>query len=584
MTRLPVLFLRAHIFLLILCIDAGSRHIPAHGIQDPSPISRETLPLLVLFPRTSAVASRSREDPDRALFEAVRERLVRSNRFRVLTYSPGHPLIKRALTERTLSAAELASEPLPAEARHRVARLLGATYILAITASRTSAGLQTGAQCEQATGQQDWRVLFMEQNTVSVEAGRRRLKLNDQVRVAADEILTRLGLPSESQAPRDADARRPDRSSEQKPAPADRPDADPRSRGNTQVPSDRASQNVPGNNEQPRTSSLPVPSVRPDVPALPPALPPPTGRPDFEAEAARYRQAGDLANVILSLRRAINDRPRDVALRQQLVQAYLQRQMADAAMAESERALAIAPQDPVLHRLRGDALLAKADLAGAQSAYREAIRLAPADVVAQVALGDALMNDNQFAEALKAYEQATKSDPASPLPYRRLARALAGRAAADPRFYAQSLAALEQARQRTPSADTETYREDYLALMRLMGNRLRDMVAEIQANYTARTQNKQSLEQTRRSTQDLKERAQAAADFLDRLPPAVGQEATHARYQQSAALLLQATTLLREWLDTGETRTEEALKAAQIDVLREIANATKRLDSAQKKP
>lgn len=569
--------------VLLSILIGASRHAPASRAQDPPPISREALPLLVLFPRTSAVASKPGEDPDRALFEAVRERLVRSNRFRVLTYSPGHPLVKRALTERTLSAAELASEPLPIETRHRVARLLGATYILAITASRTVAGLQTEAHCEEATGQQDWRTLFMGQNTVSVQAGRKRLKPGEQVRVAADEILTRLGLPSGLQTTRETGAGRPDRQPEPKPMPPDRSPTDLPNRSTAATSSTPTSPMASGDNDRSHTPSPSVPSARPDTPELPPSLPPPTARPDFEAEATRYRQAGDLANVILSLRRAINDRPRDVTLRQQLVQAYLQRQMVDAAMAEAERALLIAPQDPVLHRLRGDALLARADLAGAQSAYREAIRLAPADVVAQVALGDALMNDNQFAEALKVYEQATKSDPASPLPYRRLARALAGRAAADPRYYAQSLAALEQARQRTPSADTETYREDYFALLRLMGNRLRDMVAEIQANHMARIQNKQPLEQTRRSAQDLKERAQATADFLDRLPPAVGQEALHARYQQSAALLLQATTLLREWLDTGETRTEEALKAAQVDVLREIVNATKRLDAAQKK-
>ena len=194
------------------------------------------------------------------------------------------------------------------------------------------------------------------------------------------------------------------------------------------------------------------------------------------------------------------------------------------------------------------------------------------------------MADNQFAEALKAYAEAAKSDPKSPLPHRRLARALAGRAASDPKHYAESLAEVDQARKLTPASDTETYLEDYVALMRLMEVRLRDMVTELQGNYTAKVQSKQTGNQLIRAAQDMKERAQVAADYLDKLPPAVGQDATHARFQQSAALLLQTLSLLREWLTTGDTQTENALKSAQADVLRELSTASKRLDATRPKP
>jgi hypothetical protein len=116
-----------------------------------------------------------------------------------------------------------------------------------------------------------------------------------------------------------------------------------------------------------------------------------------------------------------------------------------------------------------------------------------------------------------------------------------------------------------------------------MEARLRDMVAEIQGNYQAKIQAKQTDNQLLRTAQDLKERAEAAADYLDKLPPAIGQEATHARYQQGGALLVQAVSLFREWLMSGETRTEEALKGAQTDTLRELATARKRLDAIRPK-
>jgi tetratricopeptide (TPR) repeat protein len=301
----------------------------------------------------------------------------------------------------------------------------------------------------------------------------------------------------------------------------------------------------------------------------------------------RFRQAGDLANVITSLRHAINDRPRDLALRRQLVQAYLDRRLVGAALAETDRALLLtpgdSPEDAALQRLRGDCLLAQVDVPGALKAYREAMRLSPSDIVAQVALGDALMADNQFAEALKVYETAAQTDSKSPLPHRRLARAAAGRAGSDIKEYATSLKEVEQARKLTPAADTETYLEDYVALIRLMEARMRDFINEIQANYQAKIQGKQTNDQLIRAAQDLKERASALADYLDKLPPALGQDATHARYQQGGAITLLAVSLLQEWLMSGETRVEESLKGAQADALRELTTARKRLDAVRQK-
>ena len=83
--------------------------------------------------------------------------------------------------------------------------------------------------------------------------------------------------------------------------------------------------------------------------------------------------------------------------------------------------------------------------------------------------------------------------------------------------------------------------------------------------------------------QDLKERANALTDYLDKLPPALGQDATHARYQQGGAITLLAVNLLQEWLMSGETRVEESLKGAQTDALRELATARKRLDAVRLK-
>ncbi len=299
---------------------------------------------------------------------------------------------------------------------------------------------------------------------------------------------------------------------------------------------------------------------------------------DYEALAARFRQQGDTANVITSLRHAINERPRDLGLRYQLIQAYQERQLVAAALTETDRALKVAPNDASLHRLYGDGLLAKGDAAGALKAYQEAARLDPTDILAQVALGDALLADNQYTEAMQAYQAAAKNDPKSPLPHRHLARALVRSAASDPTLYSTSLTEVQAARALVPTTDTETYREDYNVLMHLMGSRLGDLLDELQGTYQAALTGK-SEEELTRAAADMRRRAEAAADYLDKLPPAAGQDVTHAHFQQAASFLLQALSLFRDYVAKHDSNAETGMKAAIPDARRELSIATKRLDA-----
>lgn len=305
---------------------------------------------------------------------------------------------------------------------------------------------------------------------------------------------------------------------------------------------------------------------------------------DYEALALRFRQSGDLANLITSLRRAINERPRDMGLRRQLIQAYQDRQLPDAALAEVNRALQLAPNDASLRRLSGDALLAKGDAAGALKAYQEAARIDPGDVLTQVALGDALLADNQYGEAMRAYEVAAKNDPKSPLPHRHKARALARSAAADPARYAESLAEIQTARSLIPPTDTETYQEDYVALMRLMTGRLSDLLDELQAAYQAALTGKRTREDLIRLVADMRLRAEAAGDYLDKLPPGAGQDGTHAHYQQAAAFLLQSLSLFRDYVANNDIHAEETMKGAHADARRELNTASHRLNASRAVP
>jgi tetratricopeptide (TPR) repeat protein len=312
----------------------------------------------------------------------------------------------------------------------------------------------------------------------------------------------------------------------------------------------------------------------------PPMAAPVLTRPDYLALAVAARKDGDISTEITLLRKAVTAAPHDVNLRRQLIQAYQDRHMPDMALAEAERAIALMPADNTLKRLYGDALLAKGNGAGALKVYRDVVAHDPADVAAQVALADALLADNQYAEAMTGYQTAAAADPNSPLPHRRLARVYAGRAGTDPAQYQESLKELTLSRQLTSSGDTDIYLHDYIALMRQMEQRMRDMADELQSNYQAAVQGTRKITEVTRAVSDLKERASALENYLDHVAFAVGHEGTHAHYSEGAAMLVQAIGYFQRVLASGNERPEDAqsqLRVARVETLHELTTANKLL-------
>ena len=601
------------------------------------------LPLVLLFtPKQAGAKSGVKNDPNLALRVLLRDALRESGRYRAISFQANDPIIVRAMREHTLAAADTV-EPISPEAMQRIAKTLGAKNILALDAALTDAALTAQARLQGSEDGDLWRTIYDEKTTTALTTGRKRLKFEAVIDLAAEPLLTRLGLPShaakdlttfkplplnkptkkERDALAQAEHDRLAKEKQEKQANADRERAvraasraalNTGSKASGETPDAANAQNPAGTkaaaNAKPKPknpdadkTTPPTPLTKPEtkvdaapftafssdeaagrdaLPARPDVAPPPALAPvDIEAALSRYRQAGDTANIIASLRRAINERPRDPLLRRQLIQAYSDRQMNDAALEETNRALLLLPDDSALRRQLGDALLAKGDLNGAEAAYRDAIRRDPNDVTAQVALADALLADSQFAEAQTAYQAAAKSDPKSPLPHRRLASALARRAVADGSLYAASLDELKQAQALTPVTDNALYLNDYTELARLMESRLRDLLNELQNNFEARQQGKITGDALKRALADLKLRGEAAADYLDKLPPASGQDVTHAHYQQGAALLLQAVSLFRDYANKPDDSTLTAMKGAQADAHRELAAGAKSLAAAK---
>jgi hypothetical protein len=165
-----------------------------------------------------------------------------------------------------------------------------------------------------------------------------------------------------------------------------------------------------------------------------------------------------------------------------------------------------------------------------------------------------------------------------------LARALLSRAASDLKSYEESLAQIQKARMKTPSTDTDSYLEDYIAIMRLMESRMKDMLGELQNGYQGYKQGKIKPNDLNRALGDLKERSKAAEDYLEKLPSALAQESTHARYQQGSIFVTQAISLFRAWLQDNDMTTETGLRTAQANANREINAASAKLAIAKDRP
>ena len=308
-----------------------------------------------------------------------------------------------------------------------------------------------------------------------------------------------------------------------------------------------------------------------------------TERPNYLEQGIQFRKTGDLSNAISSFRKAVNERPYDTDIRKLLANAYQEKKLPDSALAEATRILQLDPNNPALYRLYGELLLQQGDFTGAIQALRESIRLAPADIGIQVSLGDALLKTGKFSEAVSVYEASVKSDPKSPLPHRRLARAFAGRAESELTQYQASLEQMKIARELTPAKETQTYQEDYVALLKMLEKRLAGMLMELSESSRLKNSGKSGANELLRETKDLKERAEKLSDFLEILPPASGLEATQLHLSQSGSFLMQAINFFRELLQQGDDRVRSAMMNAQIASQRELDTAGKKLANAESK-
>jgi len=598
-------------------------------------------PTIVLAPERAGESHARGADLTAMLTQSLTAMLRDSGRFRTILYSAKHPSVNRAILEHRLSAADLA-EPMRPEGLQHLGDALYAQFVFAYRPVMYKSGMRTDATIEECVEPGHWRSLISEQIDVTLPA-KRRLTQKQLIQLTVYRVAERLSisyaLPEEirdvsAQAASDKGKKggsqggsraqgipakgdtgggasgvgsAPQTSSTQTSSPQTSGTAGGgASSAAAQTGGGRAqsggSQQRPAPAGQASRDDTVAPPPLPDITraatetALAPGPQPQPGQTkvDEEALAARFRQQGDLANEISSLRRAINLRPLDAGLRQELVEAYQARQMGSQAIAEAERALQVAPDDARLHRLYGN-LLRERDAAdpahhgmseAALHEYETAVKLDPADAAAEVALGDAQYSDNAYAAALKTFQSAAQRDPKSPLPHRRLAVLLAETAPSfpDENRYGQSAAEFRLACSLTPPTDTATLLSEYADLVKVVHTRLTESLEELQNTYQANKSGQRTdLKTLDAALADLRSRIEKLSGFLDDVKASPGQEIAQAHYQQAAAFVLQAQSLILDFLHGRDATAEDAMTTARVNAHREMQAAADHLAAAVKR-
>ena len=616
-------------FTLALFLIVGTTNWLAATAQSGD---KENLPILLLVMESPA-GTKTKDDLNIAIKETLRDAINDSKQYSLHFFLPNESLIKRALRERQLSAEDLL-EPYKQDGLERVAKVIGAQYVLVFHSVAGKTTVTTRFRMLENANPDIWTSKMDNQAETPWVFGKKRLKPEDIARVVTDQITAPMGIPTHlgdnlAALTSTKTAYDPEKG-RKKPA---KKDASPKNL----VPNDKSKTDPLSNGKEPIADGT---TVDPDKPAIPsevaergnskkisspkqpksganskkaikePLATQPvshssqtpeaasaadkndgnaqstvltTDRPNYLEQGIQFRKTGDLSNAISSFRKAVNERPYDTDIRRQLAIAYQEKKLPDAALAEATRILQLDPNNPALYRLYGELLLQQGDFTGAIQALRESIRLAPADIGIQVSLGDALLKTGKFSEAVSVYEASVKSDPKSPLPHRRLARAFAGRAESELTQYQASLEQIKAARELTPAKETQTYHEDYLALLKMLEKRLAGMLIELSEFSRLKNAGKSGANELLRETKDLKERAEKLSDFLESLPPASGLEASQLHLSQSDSFLIQAINFFRELLQQGDDRVRSAMMNAQIASQRELDTAGKKLAAAVSK-
>lgn len=531
-------------------------------------------PTIVIFSQPDPKAEK--DEPFVDLAPYVSRNLSESGKYTPIVYKSNLQQVRDALAAGTLSAMDT-MEPIRKEGAGHIARALGATELLLISGRMTKDGVAGTVEMDRLIGQQNWTLIFSESLSTYKGKGKKPSVLEGALAHAGGIVQRLIGGVNQVAASEPVKVDLRESKGTAKKGTTSKTAAAPTNNGTAKDPMKDPSKE-PTKDPVSTAAKDPTPSANsgskePDKPVVKPT-PQQQGLTVSASEllAERYRRSGDSANLILALRKAVNDKPHDARLRRDLARAYLERGWNSAARDEANRAIAAAPEDSQLHRLLGDISLAGGDHEAAVIAYQDAVRLNGKDVAAYISLGDAYMGLTRAEEAQKAYLAAVSADSASPIPHRRLARSFALKG-----DFESSAREMDLAKSLGTSDDGSSQSADFIEILGMAESTLRTAIARQTATRVALTNGSKTREQCFSESSEQKKRVEKLASYLEgvQAPPQLVR--VTALYAQAAGIAVQYLETSLQFLESQETRKEEEALLLLKETSRQLDDAAKKL-------
>lgn len=452
--------------------------------------------------------------------------LKNSGEFRSLPYSQKLKEVRDAVQQGKLSALDI-TPPLSLNSMQKIAHALNADLLLSVSAHYVDKGIKSTVLLERTVGLNDWSSVFLLHLTPSHTGT--NANLLSMMNGLRDDILQRMAVQ----------------------------------------PTPPASTVTPPS--QPVTTNPPAqPSANSSASPTSTEVTPPVASGSLQAYQMLIQQArktGDTANLIVSLRRAINLKPTDPTLRRELIKAYEERGWTEAAQNEAERAVALAPKSAALHQLLGDTYASESDNDQALKEYQAAVALNPKDGNLLVSLADmeAKMGDN--AEALKNYQQATNSDPSNPLPHSKLAVFYFRTG-----DYSNAGKELLAAKTLLPPDDNTTLQSDIALMLHNTDSVLTGIILDIQQAHKDYMDGFATRETSFQKVTTIKKNTIELNGFLQNLPNSSLQDAV-SQYSLAVSLLSQSSEEMLDYLQSNRKEAGDQSELLRLEAANQITTA-----------
>lgn len=506
-------------------------------------------PLVVIFPEKVEV-KKDQPDPNVGIAAPLAEQMEATRRVDVLIYDPSAPYIQRLVQEGALKAADVTAQP-SAEQKRRIVQALGGEFALTVRAAwsdkppvlprpprgrkidpsllqnlPTTSVIQVSAVWTPVAGGRSWQVQLESQPVQrALPGGGMTVDPVSTARTAASNLVARLIAEPMATLAR------------------------------VDVTQKEAQAAAPSGSTSPEDAN--------------------TLMKQFLEDGQKYARAGDLANAIESYRRAVDAKPTHPEPRRRLIEAYLQRRMEDAAVAEGMRAVQIVPDSTPLLLVLADAYMSANRLDEAETMYRRMLERDPQNVAAWLHLGDLLWNRARITEAEECYEQAAQKSPASTEPLMRLAKLHLARAQ-----FTRAQEVVGKLYVLLPEEDETRRGEVYATLADGVETGITRLAQRIQEAIASYTNGEVTLETLFKTLKGLEAQSNDLQRFAQSLKPVPRVLDAHQRFLLAGSLLQQSLGSLLSFAETKETRYQEEGMLLRSEALRELANASRALRTA----